>query len=247
MTGVSLARRRLARRTSVVLLALLLTGTAAEAGARSLLHHRLATAVGRALGKDSQVHADGGPALLLLFERHLDSVTIRSDHADLGRFSDVSVRARLDDVRLTGDHSGTVAHTHADVAVPASSVQGLAATAEGRFPVTDVRLDAGAGTVTLLLGQGGLGRATLRPELREGRVKLEVEDVEVLGAPAPAAVVDRLRNRLSARTGAAYPLGLRATSLDVTDTGVDVTLDGGPARLPETGAEGEYGIHRVMN
>ncbi|MFE0515138.1 LmeA family phospholipid-binding protein [Streptomyces sp. NPDC058964] len=232
MTGAKPPRRRLALRASVVLVALLLTVAVAEAGASALLHHRLATAVGRALGKHSQVRVDGGPALLLLFERRLGAVTVRSGHADVGRLCDVSVQARLDDVRLTGNHSGSVAHTHAKVRVPASSVRGLAAATEGRIPVTAVRLDGDAGTVTLVLGQAGLGRATLRPEVRDGRVTLDVQDVEVLGSPAPAAVVDRLRSTLSARSGTAYPLGLRATSLDVTDTGLDVTLDGGAARLP---------------
>ncbi|MGV9566748.1 LmeA family phospholipid-binding protein [Streptomyces sp. NPDC003480] len=226
----SLPRRH--RAVTTVALALLLTVAGAELTARTLLHDRLATVAGRVLGKGSDIRIDGGPALLDLWERHLDAVTIRSDHARLGRIPDVAVRARLDDIRLNGRHSGTVARTHAEVAVPAASLQALAVASGGRLPVTGVRPDPEDGTLTLDLGQGGLAQVTLRPGLKDGRLTLAVDSAEVLGGPAPAALVDRIRGTLSDRTGAAYPLGLKATALDITESGLDVTLAGGHARLP---------------
>ncbi|MFJ3233896.1 DUF2993 domain-containing protein [Streptomyces sp. NPDC086787] len=231
MIGAGLLRRRFAVRTSVVLAVLLLVGTAAEAGANALLNHRVSTAVGRVLGKDSEVSVDGGPALLLLFQRHFDAITVSSDDADLGRFSGVGVKARLDDVRLTGDESGTVDHTSATVRVPTSSFEGLADTSGGQLPVTGVQLDDKANTVTFALGQGGLAQATLRPTLRDGRVAMDLEGVKIFGNPAPATVVDRLRDRLSAKGGTDYPLGLRATAVDVTDSALEVTLAGGKSRF----------------
>lgn len=219
--------------TATALVLLLLTTTVAELAARTLLHSRLSAAVGRTLGKDTDVDIDGGPALLDLFERHLDAITVTSGHATLGQIPDVSLQARLDDVRLTGDHSGTVARTHADVEIPAASLQNMTTQTDGRLPVTDVRLDDQADTITLDL-QGGLGRATLQPRLQDGRVTLRLDDAEILGSPAPAAVVDRIQHRLTDRTNADYPLGLKATAVDVTSTGLTITLDGGPARLPGT-------------
>jgi hypothetical protein len=217
------------------LVLVLLTTTVAELAARTLLHRRLSAAVGRTLGKDTDVDIGGGPALLDLFERHLDAITITvtSGHATLGHIPDVSVQASLDYVRLTGDHSGTVARTHADVEVPAASLQNMTTQTDGRLPVTDVRLDDQADTITLDL-QGGLGRATLQPRLQDGRVTLRLEDAEILGSPAPAAVVDRIQHGLTDHTDADYPLGLKATAVDVTSTGLTITLDGGPTRLPGT-------------
>ncbi|MFJ9752350.1 LmeA family phospholipid-binding protein [Streptomyces chartreusis] len=224
---------RTAAVTSVALTAVLLTATVAAVAARTLLHSRLSAVAGRALGKGSTVDIDGGPALLTLFDRHIDAVTISNDQATLGRIPGVSVRARLENLRLDADRSGTVARTHADVKVPAASLRGVATTPDGRLPVTAVHLDDQADTVTLALGQGGLGRATLQPRLEDGQVTLHVADVEILGSPAPTRLVDRLQDGLTNRNDAAYPLGLKATSLDVTTTGLTIELDAGPARLPD--------------
>lgn len=68
--------------------------------------------------------------------------------------------------------------------------------------------------------------------MQNGRPTLHLEDAEILGSPAPAGLVDRFQDCLSDRAGVDHPLGLKATSLDVTDTGLDVTLTGGPTQLP---------------
>ncbi|MEU5097029.1 LmeA family phospholipid-binding protein [Streptomyces sp. NPDC020996] len=222
-------RHRAASVIAVVLAVVRLVAGVAEAAARTLLHSRLTAAAGRILGEDSGVDIDGGPALLALLDRHLDSVTISDDHATLGRLTDVSVRVRLNDIRLTGSRSGTVARTHADV--PAESLQSMAGARGKRLPITAVHLDAAADTITLEL-KGGLGRATLRPRIEDGRLTLRLEDAEVLGSPAPARLVDRIESNLAGRADADHPLGLKATVLDVTSTGLNVTLDGGPARFP---------------
>ncbi|MFI9648257.1 LmeA family phospholipid-binding protein [Streptomyces sp. NPDC052040] len=230
-TGRPLLRRPRAV-AALALTALVLTAAGAELTARIVLHDRLAAAAGRALGSGTDIHTGGGPALLALGEGHLDTVTLHNGHARLGNLPDVSVRARLDDVHLTGRHSATVARTEAEVVVPGASLEELAAASGRRIPVTGVRLDPRAGTVVLALGQGGLARATLRPRLEDGRVTFAVESAELLGSPAPAALLDRIRTTLSDRPRTAYPLGLKATALHITDSGLRVTLTGGHAGLP---------------
>ncbi|MFH0522315.1 DUF2993 domain-containing protein [Streptomyces sp. M41] len=215
----------------VTLIALLLTTGAAELGARGLLESRITDAAERALGPGSDVDIEGGPALAALLQRHLDAVTVSSDDATVGRLPDVSVAARLEDLRLEGD-SATVTRTEADVTIPAVSLRTLTAASGGRLPVSAVHPDEAAGTLTLTLGQGGVGRATLRPEIEQGRVALRVDSAEVLGRPVPAATADRIQAGLSAHTDRTYPLALKATSLDVTATGLKVTLKGGRTRLP---------------
>ncbi|MEV5177773.1 LmeA family phospholipid-binding protein [Streptomyces flaveolus] len=211
-------RHRTASVTAVVLAAVLLVAAVAEAAARTLPHSRLTAAAGRVLGEDGDVDIDGGPALLALFDRHLDAVTISGDHATLGRIPDVSVHARLNDIRLTGSRSGTVAHTHAEVQIPAESLQSMADAHGNRLPITAVHLDAAADAITLDL-RDGLGRATLRPGTEDGRLALRLEDADILGSPAPARLVDRIKINLADRADTDYPLRLKATALDVTPTG----------------------------
>ncbi|MGW3097419.1 LmeA family phospholipid-binding protein [Streptomyces sp. NPDC001102] len=232
MIRAAFRRHRAASVTALALAFVLLTVTAAEVAARTMLRERLAAAAGRALGQDSTVDIDGGPALLALLDRHLDAVTISNDHATLGRIPDVSVRARLQDVRLTGDRSGTVSAVHADVDVPSASLRSMAGANGGRLPVTGVRLDEQSGTVVLDLGQGGFGQATVRPALRDGHVTLRLEEAEILGRPAPTRLVGRIQTALTARTDADYPLGLKATSLHVRASGLSIGLDAGRTRLP---------------
>ncbi|MFI1439191.1 DUF2993 domain-containing protein [Streptomyces fructofermentans] len=228
------ARGKAGSAAVAVLAGLLFLGTAAELVARGLLNGRLAAAAERTLGEGSRVRIEGGPAVLDLFDRHLDALTFSSEHAALGPLTDVSVKARLDDVRLTGSPNGTVARTRVDVRVPAESLRTLLAASSERLPVSAVRLDGEAGTLTLSLGQRGLGEVTLRPRLKDGRVTMTLEHAEVLGGPAPARLVEQVEKGLSerSRSAADYPLDMRATSVEVTDSGLDVKLSGGPAALP---------------
>ncbi|MHB9856962.1 LmeA family phospholipid-binding protein [Streptomyces sp. YIM S03343] len=224
-------RHRAVSVTAVVLAALLLTTAIAEFAARTLLHDRLAAAAGRTLGKDSDIEIEGGPALLDVLDRHLDAVDISSDDATVDRVPDVSLHARLVDIRMTGKHSGTVAHTHADVEIPADSLKDLANGPGSRLRITGVRLDDEADTLTLDL-QGGLGQAVLEPHIEDGRLTMHLTKVRIFGQPAPEKIVNRLETRLTDRTEARYPLGLRVTKTDVTRTGLAVTLDGGESTLP---------------
>ncbi|MFJ9539757.1 hypothetical protein ACIRPX_21145 [Streptomyces sp. NPDC101225] len=232
MIPSALRRHRAASVTAVALAVVLLAAGVTELAARTLLHSRLAAAADRALGKGSEVDVDGGSAVVELLHRHLDSVAIGNDHATLGRIPDVSVHARLTDVRLAGERSATVARTHADVEIPATSLQSMTSDRDSRLPVTAVRFDDEADTITLELGEGGLGRVTVQPRLQDGRVALHLDSAEILGRAAPARLVDRIQAGLTQRTDAAYPLGLKATTVDVTATNLSVGLDGGPTSLP---------------
>ncbi|SDN48589.1 hypothetical protein SAMN04487981_105213 [Streptomyces sp. cf386] len=111
-------RHRTLSVTAAALALVLLTATVAEFAPRMLPHSRLSARSGPGPRQGHRHRQRGGPALLDLDDRHLGTVTITGDHATLGRIPDVSARARLDDIRLTGHHSSTVAHTHVDVEVP---------------------------------------------------------------------------------------------------------------------------------
>ncbi|MEU4092680.1 LmeA family phospholipid-binding protein [Streptomyces sp. NPDC026673] len=215
---------------------------AGELTARHVIDQRVAAAAGRVLGVAPDrvaVDTGGGPALLALAHRRLDRVELSGDDVTVGRLTGASVRVRMDGLRFGAEPA--VSATHADVRVPAgSAAAGSGDTrddGDGGLPVSAVVPDPATGTLRLELG-GGIGRVTVRPVLRDGRVALTVTGAEFLGRDAAPAVADRIERRLAERAPRGrYPLALRATSVEVTSGGLHVTLDGGRAALPRRAAQ----------
>ncbi|WP_326597955.1 LmeA family phospholipid-binding protein [Streptomyces sp. NBC_01803] len=248
---MALPRRALRRRgvRIALIVAAVVTGltVAAEVAARAVVHGRISEAAGRSLDGEVEVKTGDGLALGSLAGRHLDWIEMRGDHARIGRVTDASVRVRLNDVRLDGLGSGsggTVAATHAEVLVPTESLPALAGRADsggggggggGGLTVGAARADPASGTVVLDIG-GGLGQVAVKPALREGRVAFEVTEASFLGMAVPGDLVERVAETLSDPTEhEEYPLALEATSVEVTEDGVEVLLDGGPAALETDG------------
>ncbi|MGW6846451.1 LmeA family phospholipid-binding protein [Streptomyces sp. NPDC054958] len=215
---------------TVLLLAVLATG-AAEYTVRGVIHSRVLKAA-PGLGDDVAVGVAGGWALWDLAHESIPRLDVSSDDAQVGRLSQVRVRARLDDVRLGG--TTTVAGTHADVTV---STQSLAAAIRAAVPsvaVAAVTTDPARGTVLADVGPGGLGRLTLRPVLADGKVTLAVDGFTLFGRSVPTDRLGIAAGGLGPQAGAPkdYPLGLVATSAEVRPDGLHVALTGGRSTLP---------------
>ncbi|MFR9795057.1 DUF2993 domain-containing protein [Streptomyces sp. MS06] len=208
--------------------AVLAAGTG-ELAARHLIRERIA---GKAPGLgDVSVAESGSSALWDLLHRHIPEVEVSSGDAALGPLTGVGVSARLHDVAL--DATPTVASTDATVTVPEAAIADAVRAKAPSVTVDSVTADPAAGTLTAAVGAGGLGRLTLEPLLSDGRVTFTATSLTVLGRELP---VDSLGQGASgAGTGDGefrpYPLGLRATSLAVTQDGVRITLHGGPSKL----------------
>lgn len=227
-------RRRTLLVTITVALAVLAGGS--NLAARGLLHHRIAAAVTGPLKGDVDVSVSGGPALLQIFDKHLPSVEISSDDAQLNGITGIGMDVTLDDVRVggSGASAGTVTRSHADISIPTAGIQHRLQGSIQRITVTDVRTDPSSHTLQIVLGSD-LGLVTLRPQIDSGRVGLTVVSVQFLGRAAPERLTDRIRQSLTSDPASgkdkSYPLGLKATSVDVTSAGLHITLDGGHASL----------------
>ncbi|MEU9133684.1 hypothetical protein AB0D08_37290, partial [Kitasatospora sp. NPDC048540] len=106
--------RRATAVTVAVALTAVLAGGAGELTARTLIRDRVA---GAAPGLGGLTATTGGSALWALVDRHLPHLDIGSDDAHAGPLSGLSVRARLDDVRLGGPARFAAAADHGDVLV----------------------------------------------------------------------------------------------------------------------------------
>ncbi|MEV7417420.1 LmeA family phospholipid-binding protein [Streptomyces sp. NPDC089919] len=223
-------RKVLAVVTAVVVALAGLGAGAAELAARGVLRDRIAGAA-PALGPDLSVATSGGWALWDLARGRIGRLDVSSGDARLGPLPGVSVRARLDDVRL-GGHP-TVGGSRAEVTAPPESVAAALRARAPALSVGEVTADPERGTLVAAVGPGGAGRLTLRPVLADGRVGLTVAGLTVFGREVPDPGRFGLDGAAAGPGPAArdYPLGLRASSVRVAADGVHVALSGGPGPL----------------
>jgi hypothetical protein len=224
-----------------VLMVLVAGCGAGEAVVRHVAADRVVAALDGRLGERPEVSFGSRPVLPVLLGGTLGSVTV-SGRADAAGFSGVPVVVRLSDVTADRSrHTATVSRSRVTAEVTTDAVARRIASAGGRGTalVSGVTADPAAGTLDLAV-RGGLATFRVRPAVAGGRVTLSVTGGEVLGAPAPTALLDRVRSAVGAlaepdgpqrQDGAAAVLGLRPTQVTVTGDGLRVGLTGGKARL----------------
>ncbi|MFE7122609.1 hypothetical protein [Streptomyces sp. NPDC057617] len=82
------------------------------------------------------------------------------------------------------------------------------------------------------MGPGGVAEVSLRPTIDAGRLTFALDAVNVFGRPAPDQYRQTIEERLpNGSRQKAYPLGMSMTSVQVTNSGVRVTLRGNPTEL----------------
>ncbi|MFJ7586619.1 hypothetical protein ACIQZO_04305 [Streptomyces sp. NPDC097617] len=214
---------------TVLLLAVIATGTA-EYAVRGVIQSRVVKAA-PGLGDDVAVGVAGGWALWDLAHESIPRLDISSDDARVGRLSQVSVRARLDDVRLGG--TTTVGGSRVQVTVSTRSLAAAIRDAVPSVAVGPVTTDPAKGTVLAEVGPGGVGRLALRPVLADGKVTLAVDGLTLFGRSVPTDRLGIGEGGLGPQAGAPkeYPLGLAATSTEVRSDGLHIALTGGPGAL----------------
>lgn len=147
-----------------------------------------------------------------------------------GMTADVTV----EDVRLqeSGDSKGTIGQLNATLTW---SADGIKDTVAANLPgvgslVTGVATDAAAGTLTMDAGGSSI---TAEPVVTDGDLNLEVRDVT---GPFPKDTVQGALNDLTKKLNDNYPLGIRADSVEVTDTGLVGQFSSRNASIPNDDA-----------
>lgn len=137
----------------------------------------------------------------------------------------------LSDIRLQGtaDSKGTIGSLGATLTWTSA---GIKDTVAENLPgvgalVTDVSTDPSAGTITLQAV--GDTRVTAKPVVNNGNLDLQVTDVS---GPFAKDTVQTALNGLTTKLNDAYPLGIHADSVAVTDTGVVGKFSSQNASIP---------------
>lgn len=138
------------------------------------------------------------------------------------------------DLHGSGDSKGTIGALDATLTWPAA---GIKETVQSMVPilgnlVSDLKTNSRDGTVELK-GAFGLATVVVKPEVVNGGLSLQVQKLTGLGAlTLPRESLQPELDRFAAELTKRYPLGLRADSIEVTDTGVVARFSTRNASIP---------------
>ena len=160
------------------------------------------------------------------------SVTTAGDRVQAanGMTADVTLK----DVRLqdSADAKGTIGSLDATLSWKSA---GIKDTVVANLPVvgslvTGVRTDPAAGTIVM---EAGSNSVTAKPVVNDGNLELQV--IDVVG-PLPKDAVQTALTELTTKLNDNYPLGIKADSVEVTETGVVGKFSSRNASIPKEDA-----------
>lgn len=218
------------KRRVVVLVALVsvLVLVFAVMAAETYVRHRYANCIARGVeqGLHSKVSVHFGPKPLLLtaFDHQVQYVTVNSNDVRFGPAQDMQVRARLNDIGLN-TAGATVGSSSATATW---SDTGIQKTLGG--VVSGVQSNPSDGTLAVKV-LGGLADVHLQPHVANNRIEITSTSASLLGLGIPTDLVNGILEQMT-KSLQGYPLGLQPTHVDVTATGLNIALAGGPTTLP---------------
>jgi hypothetical protein len=146
----------------------------------------------------------------------------------------MTVNVAIKDVRLedTANSGGSIGSLIANVTW---SSQGIKDTIQNAIPlvgsfVTGVTTNPSAGTIEL---QGALGSITAKPAVVDNGISLPVTELTGLGFALPRETVQPALDAFTDQFTKGYPLGIHATGVQVTDSGVVAQFSTQNASMPK--------------
>jgi len=223
-----------------VALALVIVGALALAallGAEVYARHKADSIVAKAVSCVVQDSASASfgmrPFLLQHFTHRYRDMRVETGGNQIREAKGMTMKLRLDDVRIqqTADSAGTLGSLDADVTW---SADGIKQTVQGVIPllgglVSGVTAAPSEGTLEL---DGPLGTVTIKPEAVDGTLKLNVLKVTGLGMRLPSESVQPALDVFTDRLTKDLPMGVRAESIQVTDSGVAARFGTRNATIP---------------
>jgi len=161
------------------------------------------------------------PFLLQHATGHYTNIHIESAGNQVRDAKGMKLNLDINDVRLedTGTSSGSLGSLVANIDWTA---EGIKQTIQGAIPlvgsfVTGVTTNPTDGTIEL---EGALGSITARPQVVDGGISLQVENVTGLGFTLPREAVQPALDAFTSQLTQNYPMNIHADSVQVTDSGV---------------------------
>ena len=218
----------------VIVVAVALAGLlGAELYARHTANSIVAKAVSCVV-KDSASASFGlRPFLIQHFTHSYRDMTVQTAGNQIREAKGMRLKLTLDDVRInpTAESAGTLGSLDADVTW---STEGIRETVQGVIPlvgglINEVTTDPSSGTLEL---QSALGTVTVKPQVADGGLALEVVNVSGLGFTLPRESVQPALDVFTTALTRNLPMGIHADTVGVTDTGVTARFVTRDATIP---------------
>lgn len=181
------------------------------------------------------VSFDSSPPVLAQYLRgDYPHISVRTAGNQIRKAKGMQLDLDIRDVHVekTADSKGTIGSLDGTITWPAdgikSSIQDVVPVI-GSIVTGKVTTDPGAGTVEL---KGLLNRATVKPEIVDNGLHLQVVDLEALGHDLDTDTVQRNLDDLTDKVTGDLPLGIHIDSSQVTDSGVVVKFSTRNATIP---------------
>ncbi|MGH3531747.1 MAG: LmeA family phospholipid-binding protein [Mycobacterium sp.] len=238
-------KRRLDRLSIVLVLVIVVALLAAGlVGAELYARHRADKVVADAAEcvVQDKVSVSFGPTPFLLQHLRGDyhGISIRTAGNQLRSAKGMRADINIDDVDLHGnaDSKGTIGALDATITWTSG---GIKETVQHAVPfvgglVNDVATNPGAGTIELS-GALGLGSVTVKPQIAENGLSLQVVKVTAMGATVPHETAQSALDVFTSSLTNDYPLGIHADSVQVTNDGVVAHYSTRNASIPSAQAD----------
>lgn len=174
------------------------------------------------------------PFLLQHMSGHYTNIRIETAGNQIRDAKGMKVNLEINDVRIedTATSSGSIGSLVANISWTA---EGIKETIQGAIPlvgsfVNGVTTNADEGTIEL---EGALGSITAKPEVVNGGLSLQVQQVTGLGFTLPREAVQPALDAFTAELTQNYPMDIKADSVEVTDSGVVSQFSTQNATIPK--------------
>lgn len=240
-TNDSAGRRFVANRTSLLLILLIvaLVVLAVPIGGELYARHAARTRVADAVQCEVQDSATVSfspvpPVLWQYLTKDYSDISVQTAGNQVRKAKGMKVSFDVRDISLknTANSQGTIGSVDGTVTW---SNDGIKQSIQNAVPVLGAFVSGGVttntsdGTIEL---KGLLNSATLKPQIVNNGISLQVVSVSALGAKISTATAQKYLDDLMAKATRNYPLGLHADSIKVTDSGVEATFSSRNATIP---------------
>ncbi|WIM87303.1 DUF2993 domain-containing protein [Candidatus Mycobacterium wuenschmannii] len=234
-------RRFFANKTSLLLILLIvgLVVLAVPIGGELYARHAASTKVANAVQCEVQDSADvsfspAPPVLWQYLTKTYSDISVQTGGNQVRKAKGMKVSFDVRDIKLndTSNSRGTIGSINGTVTWSADGIKQSiqdAVPVLGAFVTSGVTTNTSDGTIQL---KGLLNSATLKPQIVNNGLSLQVVNVSALGAKISSETAQKYIDDLMAKATRNYPLGLHADSIKVTDSGVEAAFSSTNATIP---------------